>query len=225
MGFYERIVKYLANNDVVHLPLRMGGDKESINMIFNSWHDFVLVKRLLNKKKLTNKIPAKRIQSNLKLKKYTRAYLIVNEFNEILIRRRPAKGMLQSMIEIPNDLWVENKKNLILIEIKTFKQFKNFYNSLEINLLEISDKLKSIQKVKINNRKVKWIKKIKEINSLDQEKINRIHNELDSFAQQKIKEGFNYVIMGHYHHSYQKTLDSGKLILLGECNEKNYNYA
>jgi hypothetical protein len=50
MGFYERIVKYLANNDVVHLPLRMGGDKESINMIFNSWHDFVLVKRLLNKK-------------------------------------------------------------------------------------------------------------------------------------------------------------------------------
>jgi len=30
--------------------------------------------------------------------------------------------------------------------------------------LEISDKLKTIQKVKINNRKVKWIKKIKEIN-------------------------------------------------------------
>ena len=48
--------------------------------------------------------------------------------------------------------------------LKTFKQFKNFYNSLEINLLEISDKLKTIQKVKINNRKVKWIKKIKEIN-------------------------------------------------------------
>ena len=48
--------------------------------------------------------------------------------------------------------------------LKTFKQFKNFYNSLEINLLEISDKLKSIQKVKINNKKVKWIKNIKEIN-------------------------------------------------------------
>ena len=48
--------------------------------------------------------------------------------------------------------------------LKTFKQFKNFYNSLEINLLEISDKLKTIQKVKINNRKVKWIKNIKEIN-------------------------------------------------------------
>jgi len=48
--------------------------------------------------------------------------------------------------------------------LKTFKQFKNFYNSLEINLLEISDKLKTIQKVKINNKKVKWIKNIKEIN-------------------------------------------------------------
>ena len=48
--------------------------------------------------------------------------------------------------------------------LKTFRQFKNFYNSLEINLLEISDKLITIQKAKINNRRVKWIKKIKEIN-------------------------------------------------------------
>ena len=48
--------------------------------------------------------------------------------------------------------------------LKTFKQFKNFYNSLEINLLEVSDKLKKIQRVKINNKKVKWIKKIEEIN-------------------------------------------------------------
>ena len=49
--------------------------------------------------------------------------------------------------------------------LKTFKKFKNFYNSVEINLLEISDKLKNIQKVKINNKKVKWIKKINQINS------------------------------------------------------------
>ena len=48
--------------------------------------------------------------------------------------------------------------------IKTFKQFKEFYNSLEINLLEISDLLKTIQKEKINNEKVKWIKKVDEIN-------------------------------------------------------------
>jgi len=48
--------------------------------------------------------------------------------------------------------------------LKTFKTFKTFYNCLEINLLEVSDKLKSIQKVKINNKKVKWIKKINQIN-------------------------------------------------------------
>ena len=48
--------------------------------------------------------------------------------------------------------------------LRSFKQFKNFYNSLEINLLEISDKLISIQKANIDNRRVKWIQKIKEIN-------------------------------------------------------------
>ncbi len=48
--------------------------------------------------------------------------------------------------------------------LDTFKQFENFYNCLEINLLEISNKLKKIQKTKINNKKVKWIKKIDEIN-------------------------------------------------------------
>ena len=48
--------------------------------------------------------------------------------------------------------------------IKTFKKFKDFYNSLEINLFEISNKLKKIQKIKINSKKVKWIKKIEEVN-------------------------------------------------------------
>ena len=48
--------------------------------------------------------------------------------------------------------------------LKTFRLFEEFYNSLEINLLEISDMLKKIQKTKINNKKVKWIKKITEIN-------------------------------------------------------------
>ena len=45
------------------------------------------------------------------------------------------------------------------------KNFKNFYKSLKINLLEKSDKLKKIQKLKINNDKVKWINKISEINN------------------------------------------------------------
>jgi len=48
--------------------------------------------------------------------------------------------------------------------IKVFKKFNTFYNSLEISLLEISEKLKNIQKIKIQNKKVKWIKKIEDIN-------------------------------------------------------------
>ena len=54
--------------------------------------------------------------------------------------------------------------SLCKVLLRASKQFKSFYNSLEINLLEISDKLKAIQKTKINNKKVKWIKKIREIN-------------------------------------------------------------
>ena len=38
--------------------------------------------------------------------------------------------------------------------LQTSRQFKNFYNSLEINLLEISDKLKTIQRAKINKKKL-----------------------------------------------------------------------
>ena len=76
---------------------------------------------------------------------------------------------------------------------------------------------------------IKIAKKIsherKDSHYLDQEKINRIHNELETFASEKIKDGFDYIIMGHYHHSYQKKLNNGELILLGECDEKNYNYA
>ena len=49
--------------------------------------------------------------------------------------------------------------------IRTFKKFNNFYNSLEIKLLEKSNKLKKIQKTKIKNKKVKWINKISEVNS------------------------------------------------------------
>ena len=39
------------------------------------------------------------------------------------------------------------------------KQFKSFYNSLEINLLEISDKLKIIQKQKLIIKKLSGLKK------------------------------------------------------------------
>ena len=72
--------------------------------------------------------------------------------------------------------YIGKPKKILLVELgpgdgslckdllNTSRQFKSFYNSLEINLLEISDKLKKIQKVKIKNKKVKWIRKIDQIN-------------------------------------------------------------
>ena len=49
--------------------------------------------------------------------------------------------------------------------IKIFKKFNSFNRALEINLLEVSKKLKTIQKSKIVDNKIKWIKKIEDINS------------------------------------------------------------
>jgi len=64
-------------------------------------------------KNLQNAIPFK-IKSKLKKrKKYSRAYVFYNEKNEILVRQRPSKGMLASMLEFPNDNWVLNKKKLV----------------------------------------------------------------------------------------------------------------
>ena len=47
------------------------------------------------------------------MKKYTRAYIIINGSEEILVRRRASKGMLPSMLEVPNDKWVTEKKLLV----------------------------------------------------------------------------------------------------------------
>ena len=48
--------------------------------------------------------------------------------------------------------------------LNAFKNFKDFYSSLSINLLEKSNKLKKVQKTKIKNKKVKWIEKINKLN-------------------------------------------------------------
>ena len=44
------------------------------------------------------------------------------------------------------------------------KNFKKFYESIEVNLLERSKNLKAIKQKKIKNQKVRWIKTINEIN-------------------------------------------------------------
>ena len=72
--------------------------------------------------------------------------------------------------------YLEKPKKIFIVElgpgdaslcinlINTFKSFNEFYKSVEIKLLEKSNNLKKIQKSKIKNKKVKWIKKIDDCN-------------------------------------------------------------
>tara|TARA_B100000029_G_scaffold516426_1_gene629761 strand:+ start:6739 stop:7797 length:1059 start_codon:yes stop_codon:yes gene_type:complete len=69
------------------------------------------------KKNYQNEIPFKIKKQTKKRKKYSRAYVFCNENNEILVRKRPSNGMLPSMLEVPNDIWVMNKKNLVYDKI------------------------------------------------------------------------------------------------------------
>ena len=65
-----------------------------------------------HEKNLQNQIPVKLKKLKIKPKKYTRAYVLMNEKKEILVRTRSSKGMLASMLEVPNDGWEEKKISL-----------------------------------------------------------------------------------------------------------------
>jgi len=64
------------------------------------------------KKNIQHLIPFKKSILEKKKIKFTRAYIIMNHKNEILISRRKTNGMLASMLEVPNDEWVDAKKQL-----------------------------------------------------------------------------------------------------------------
>ena len=88
----------------------------------------IKLKCISYRKDLQNYIPIKIKMKMQKRKKYSRAYIFYNEKNEILLRKRSAKGMLASMLEVPNDNWVINKNKLvhnkIINNIKNKMQFK-----------------------------------------------------------------------------------------------------
>ncbi len=94
--------------------------------------------------------------------KYTRAYVLINERDEILVRNRPSKGMLASMLEVPNDIWVKNKKSLSQDQIINKINAKLMHKgSIEYSFshfdLETDIYLGSIKKNNIS--KASWIKK------------------------------------------------------------------
>ena len=75
------------------------------------------------KKNLQNIIPLKNKTKLKKRKKYSRAYILCNEKNEILVRKRSSTGMLASMLEIPNDQWRLKKNDLV--RDKIFEKIEN----------------------------------------------------------------------------------------------------
>ena len=120
------------------------------------------------KKKLQLKIPKKLKKKIIKPVKYTRAYVVINEKNEILVRVRPSKGMLASMLEVPNDVWVKNKKLLTTDkEIQKIKKNLKSKGLFEYSFshfdLETEIFYGSVKKAKLTNSN--WIKKSAYFNS------------------------------------------------------------
>ncbi|HJL58242.1 MAG: A/G-specific adenine glycosylase [Pelagibacteraceae bacterium] len=118
----------LINKEITSLSKFYASKKQSSNLIqaFMDYGSIICVPRnprcgvciiakecIANQKKITNTIPKKIKSKKTKMKKYTRAYVIVNGSKEILVRRRASKGMLPSMLEVPNDKWVAEKKLLV----------------------------------------------------------------------------------------------------------------
>ena len=113
---------------------------------------------------MTDLIPKSKKFKIAKPKKYTRAYVIVNNFDEVLVRKRLPNGMLPSMLEVPNDKWVENKKLLkkdkinIIFQKKLTKcetitySFSHFDLEVEIFFMEeYKKRIKNHKWILLNN--------------------------------------------------------------------------
>jgi len=118
----------LIHNKITSLSKFYESKKQSSNLIqaFMDYGSIICVPRnpkcdiciiarecIANQRKISNIIPKKIKSQKTKMKKYTRAYIIINGSGEILVRRRASKGMLPSMLEVPNDKWVTEKKLLV----------------------------------------------------------------------------------------------------------------
>ncbi len=113
-----------------------------------------------HKKKMQNIIPLKIAKQKFKPKKYTRAYVLMNEKKEILVRTRPARGMLASMLEVPNDVWVE-KKSLLQKDNLVKKIDKNFVRkgdlSYSFSHFDLNTEIFYLDVMKKKFPKQKWL--------------------------------------------------------------------
>ena len=124
---------------------------------------------IASKKRISHLIPIKRKLLSQKKIKYSRSYVIINNANEILVRKRNSVGMLASLLEVPNDIWIARKK--LLSEDSVLDNFKNKRyktGSLQYSFSHFTLKteifLIKVKKIKIP--KHKWIL-IKNIENLE----------------------------------------------------------
>jgi len=119
-------------------------------------------------KKMQNIIPVKIKKQKLKPKKYTRAYVLMNEKEEILVRTRPSRGMLASMLEVPNDLWVE-KKNLLKKDVIIKKINQKFHRKdtllYSFSHFDLNTDIFYLKVMRKNFPKQKWLNISKFANS------------------------------------------------------------
>lgn len=119
---------------------------------------------LAYKENLQDIIPIKVKTKSSKIKKYTRAYIFYNEKNEILVRTRSSKGMLASMLEVPNDIWVNDKKNLIadsIVNEKSYKMLSKGSIEYSFSHFDLETEVFYIKVKKIIFKNQKWINKKK----------------------------------------------------------------
>ncbi len=123
-----------------------------------------------HKKNLTNRIPNKKNKiKKFKLKKYTCAYIIINKKNEIFLKRRSSKGMLPTMLEVPNGKWLRSSinKNYINRNKPLNIIFKKLESSVNYSFshfdLNIKIYFAKSNKTKIENGKWYSLKKINSI--------------------------------------------------------------
>ncbi len=139
------------------------------------------------KKNITELIPLKKKKTKIKLQKVTRAYIIINECKEILVRRRAPFGMLQSMLEVPNDKWVTNNKLLKKDKIATLVS-KKYYIIKNKFIYSFShfDLVVKIYYTSVKKRKIKnhfWIS----LNKIPQSGMPTIMKKLTRVYQSSIK--------------------------------------
>jgi len=115
---------------------------------------------IAKKKKISHLIPLKKKTLVQKKIKYSRAYVIISNKKEILIRKRNSVGMLASLLEVPNDIWVTREK--LLSEDSVLDNFKNKkYKSGSIQysfshfILKTEIFIMKVKKIKIPNHR--WI--------------------------------------------------------------------